>query len=122
MSKNRKRLHKIMAHNSYEHHMAAYPDGFKGIVQRDDNICIQFYPVTIKTVKNPMIDTLHKDGGTLVMKVSTNGTDIETLGLRLTYPILTDMMLELISIEKLDTLKILQAEINRMISKYERKQ
>jgi len=122
MSKNRKRLHKINVYNSYEHHMAAYPDGFKGIVQRDDNVCIQFYPVTITAVKNPMIDTLHKETGTSVMKVSTNGTDIETLGLRLTYPILTDMMLELISIEKLDTLKVLQAEINRMITKYERRQ
>lgn len=117
----RNRIHKIMPFNTYEHHLAVYPDGFKGIVERDENVCIQFYPTTIKAIKNPQIDTLHKDNGTQVMKVSTNGTDIETCGLRLTYPILTDMMIELIGISKLDVLKALQAEINRIISKLERK-
>lgn len=118
----RARLHKIDAHNSYEHHLAVYPDGFKGIVERDTNVCIQFYPNTIKTIKNPQIDTLSKENNTLMMKVSTNGTDIDSVGLRLTYPILTDMMIELIGIQKLDVLKVLQAEINRIISKLERKQ
>lgn len=121
MSK-RARLHKINAHNSYEHHLAVYPDGFKGIVEREDNVCIQFYPNTIKAIKNPQIDTLHKENGTLYMKVSTNGTDIDTAGFRLTYPILESMMIELIGITKLQTLKVLQSEINRVISKLERKQ
>lgn len=118
----RKRLHKIYANNSYEHHLAVYPDGFKGIVEREDNVCIQFYPNTIKAIKNPQVDTLSKENGTLMMKVSTNGTDIDTAGIRLTYPIMTNMMVELIGISKLDVLKVLQAEINRVISKLERKQ
>lgn len=118
----RKRLHKIDVINEYKHHLAIYPDGFKGIVERPDNVCIQFYPNTIKTIKNPNEEGLTKINGSLMMNVSTNGTDVETVGLRLTYPILINMMLELISIQDLNTLKIMEAEIYRIISKREHKQ
>lgn len=121
MGKIRKRIHKINAVNSYEAHIAAYPDSFLGVVTRDDNLCVQFKPVTIKAIKG--IGELHKDiGGTTNLRVATNGTDIDTLGVRLTYDIAFSVVLDILgSLDKtkrIDDLKILEAEIKRLLTKH----
>jgi len=120
MADKRPRIHKIYPLNSYSCHVAAYPDGFKGSVIREKNICLQYAPTTLKAVKNPAQPNELMKG---TMELKTNGTDIDTIGLRLTYPIAFSTALEILhglaSNNHIDDLKLLQAEIERLLTKIE---
>jgi hypothetical protein len=62
-------------------------------------MCIQFCPNIITYRKNPSVEgqlELHDDIlGSKNIRVCTNGTKIETLGVRVTYEILEEMLKEI---------------------------
>lgn len=106
-------IHKQKHVNEYIGHIAAYPNEFQGVVVREDNMCLQFCPTVVTYRKHPSTEgqlELHQDVlGTKNIRLCTNGTQIQTLAVRVTYEILEQMLKEVIKglkeKDKLDIIK-----------------
>lgn len=94
------KIHKIIPVNEYKGHLACYPDSYEGIIIRDTNICLQFRPSTTTAVINPNYkEEAHQDlsgSGGKNFRISTNGTRVDTLGIRIHKPFLPHIINDLL--------------------------
>lgn len=121
VSKNRKNIHKIDYKNEYLGHFAIYPDEFSGIVERKDTFCLQFAP-TIATYRKFIglegeLELSSDIPGTKNIRLSTNGTAFDTVGVRVTHKMSEELLKRLILAHKNAENEIFLIEIRNFIDK-----
>lgn len=93
---------KRVSKKKYKHHLATYPQGFHGIVVRDDNFCLQFGPIDLQTRLgivdgSPNTNGLKKILHGLELGIPTHETiELQTIGVRCYFPVLHKLQFQLL--------------------------